>query len=197
MPKLTPLCELAKKHRTDKGGFHLTYGNHTTEICHNYTPIYYELFAGEEELVRRVLEIGVNQGCSQRMWAEHYPNAEVIGLDIDINFLFNEDRIRCFEADQSSPESLLAAMEKAGPGKFDLIVDDGSHDTHHQLISMQTLLPFLADTGYYVIEDLTCFPTDITQHVPKGYKSRVHYCAPGLGRAEKINEPLIVVRREI
>src|ERR1035437_4532916 len=57
---MTPLCELAKKHRTDKGGGHLTYGAHTTEICHNYTPFYYSLFKGQEDTVKLVLEIGVN-----------------------------------------------------------------------------------------------------------------------------------------
>ena len=40
----TPLCTLARKHRTDKGGGELQYGNHRTEICHNYTPVYFQLF---------------------------------------------------------------------------------------------------------------------------------------------------------
>jgi len=193
---MTPLCELAKKHKTDKGGFHLTYGNHTTEICHNYTPIYHELFGWRRDDVKRVLEIGINQGCSQRMWAEYFPNAEIIGLDIDVNYLFAEPRIKCFYADQGSADSLLAAMIAAGDGKYDMIVDDGSHEMHHQIVSMQTLLPFLAAGGQYIIEDINCHPIDIMQHVPKGFIPRVHKAAPGLGRAEKVNEPLIVIRHE-
>ena len=171
---MTPLCELAKKHRTDKGGGHLTYGAHTTEICHNYTPSYYGLFKGREDKVKRVLEIGVNAGCSQRMWEEFYPNAEIIGLDIDRNYLFNEGRIHCFYADQNNPESLRDALAAAGPGLFDLIIDDGSHIPEHQRASLPVLLPHLAPGGFYVVEDLECEPEYIGRVVPN---------PPQIGRA--------------
>lgn len=196
-PLMTPLCELARKHKTDKGGFHLTYGNHPTEICHNYTPVYYELFAGREQEVRRVLEIGINQGCSQRMWAEHFPKADIVGIDIDVNYLFTEGRIRSYLADQGSHESLMAAIDRAcmNDGNFDLIVDDGSHEVYHQIASMKSLLPLIADDGFYVIEDLNCEPREIIEQIPIEYIARVHLCAPGLGRAEFVNEPLVVIRR--
>lgn len=40
---MTPLCELARKYKTDKGGAHAEY---PFETCHNYTPTYYDLFSG-------------------------------------------------------------------------------------------------------------------------------------------------------
>jgi hypothetical protein len=189
----TRLCELARKYRTDKGGGHLTYGAHTTEICHNYTPFYYSLFKGQEDTVKRVLEIGVNAGCSQRMWEEFYPNAEIIGLDIDRNYLFNEGRVHCFYADQNNPESLRDALAEAGPGLFDLIVDDGSHNRDHQTASLPVLLPHLADHGYYVVEDLECEPEYIGRVVPPGFRWKAVPTTGGLGRAKDRTEMLVVV----
>lgn len=172
---LTPLCELAKTHQTDKGGWHTWYGGVQGTTCHNYTPTYHALFADRRAEVKRVLEIGVNSGASLRMWADYFPNAEVIGLDIRRDCLFNEGRIRCLEANQASPASLHDAVEilGLGPGEFDLIVDDGSHELDHQLISAQTLLPYVKLGGYYIIEDiaLDCRPQIVTNRIacPPGY----------------------------
>ena len=38
--------------------------------------------------------------------------------------------------------------------KFDVIIDDGSHESEHILTSLKTLFPRLKTGGYYFIEDL-------------------------------------------
>ncbi len=148
---MTPLCELARKYKTDKGGWHCEAG----ETCHNYTPAYYDLFKDRRDKVTSVLEIGVNYGCSLWMWEEFFPNAEIFGLDCNAGSLFNRGRVKCFAADQGSGASLLAAMEKIPATYFDLIVDDGSHEESHQVLSAITLMPFLKKDGIYIIEDIS------------------------------------------
>ena len=169
MQPLTPLCELAKKYQTDKGGRHFMYNGQPSEHCHEYTPLYYDIFKDKTEKVRRVLEIGVNSGASLRMWEEFFPNAEIIGLDIDFNYLFNAGRIKCLYANAGDSESLRGAVLDAGSMPlYDLIVDDGSHDLSDQVCSLQTLLPMLAPDGVYIVED--CYhPHNILAAVPDGF----------------------------
>lgn len=187
MRPITPLCELAKKHETDKGGRHLRYGGGDSDTCHEYTPVYWDLLGEKREAVRHVLEIGVNAGSSLRMWKEFFPNADIVGLDNAPHTLFNEDRITTILADQSSQLSLVMAMGHVDPNKpcFDLIVDDGSHEPSHQITTMQTLLPFLRRDGIYVIEDIhvDCKPEIIGQHVPPGYEWTAIECPGGTGKA--------------
>lgn len=183
----TPLCDLAKKHETDKGGRHYRYGGGDSDTCHEYTPIYWDLLHEKKDAVKHVLEIGVNAGSSLRMWKEFFPNADIVGFDCRREVLFTEDRIQCIAADQGSVESLVVAMGQINPDKpsFDMIIDDGSHETHHQIISMQTLLPFLAKDGIYVIEDLNvdCKPEIVGQHVPDGYVWEAIEAPGGIGKA--------------
>jgi hypothetical protein len=80
--------------------------------------------------------------------------------------LFHEDRIACLQADQGSKESLEAAVY--GLGKFDLIVDDGSHVPKHQVLTAHTLIPYLAHKGVYVLEDIwpDCRPHVLMDQMP-------------------------------
>jgi hypothetical protein len=189
IPELTPLCELARKHQTDKGGWHLVYGGCSSDTCHNYTPTYYKLLWDRQGDTKKVLEIGVNAGSSLRMWEEFFPNAMIYGLDIRQEVLFNQGRIRCAYADQSNPASLLSAVHTLGDGPFDLIIDDGSHDFGHQVVSAKTLLPMLVRGGMYIIEDidLDCQPSLLTQHItfPEylGISYRSYDAGIGIGKA--------------
>lgn len=123
--------------------------------------MYDALFAGAT--VRKVLEIGIGyngllaetyeNGASLRMWAEYFPDAEIYGLDIRPDALVNEGRIHSVQCDQEKIASLLAARDAIGTG-FDLIVDDGSHQPEHQILSACVLWPCVAPRGRYVIEDV-------------------------------------------
>lgn len=185
---MTPLCELADKYQTDKGGKDTIYGGCPGDTCHTYTEAYYKMFPDTSRYgVLRVLEIGINAGSSLRMWEEWFPNAKISGFDILPHVLFNAGRIRCYQADQSQEASLLEAVYRiAVAPAFDLIVDDGSHELQHQLITMKTLLPFLSVDGVYVIEDvggMHCNPRPILDHVPAGYEVELIECPGGQGKA--------------
>lgn len=163
---LSPLCELAVKHETDKGPYH------------GYTQMYYEALRGRRESTKKVLEIGIGyigkgypafwpHGSSLRMWQEFFPNAHIFGMDIHPEVMINEDRITSVVGDQSSVASLIDCARAMG-GAFDLIVDDGSHVVEHAMLTAHVLLPFLAQDGIYVIEDMSDADTiHILTHLPK------------------------------
>lgn len=184
---MTILCELADKHQTDKGGRSTTYGGVPGDTCHNYTPAYHAMFGHRRDSVRRVLEVGVNAGSSLRMWEEYFPAAQIVGLDIRREVLFSAGRIECHYADQSSRNSLLAAVAAAGGGPFDLIIDDGSHEDAHQITTTEALLPLLAADGVLVIEDIQidCRPELLANriHAPAGFAWRAVECGVGIGKA--------------
>lgn len=187
---MTPLCELARKHGTDKGGQHHIAG----EICHFYTEVYHAILAERRERVLNVMEIGVNSGASLRMWEEYFPNATIVGLDKQPETLFNGGRIRCILADQGSSGALRYAAEQGG-GIFDVIVDDGSHDPFHQLLSMVVLLPFLSPSGHYFIEDMVGdTPNNLLASVPLGFEGKLVPCRPCLG-PPRYRSDLLVVNR--
>lgn len=196
MRDLTPLCKLAIKYSTDKGGRHNTYNHEPCHGSHEYTPLYFDLFP-KPELVKSVLEIGVNRGCSLRMWQEFFPNAMITGLDIDSNYSIKDQRIQCFQADQGDSHSLQNALQKAQAHPFDLIIDDGSHDMNHQVTSLNTLVEFLSPSGIYVIEDIARnedWHAYVLRHVPLGFHGVLIYPEQGTGSMGL--DTLCFVRRE-
>jgi hypothetical protein len=100
----------------------------------------------------RLLEIGVLNGSSLRMWSDYFPDGTIIGVDRDRGALAHVgSRISIELADQSSKPDLdrIASL-----GPFDIILDDGSHVWKHQILSLQTLFPSLRLGGFYIVEDL-------------------------------------------
>ena len=148
----TDLCRLALTHGTDK----------MPRWGHAYTPYYHSLFADRRYLVRKVLEIGIDVGASLRMWRDYFPRADIYALDCDHEKLIQESRIRSRLCDQGNAFHLQEAIQWAGRG-FDLILDDGSHQLVHQVLTALLLVPLLAPGGVYVIEDVLDPPAVVAQ----------------------------------
>lgn len=161
------LTQLANRFGSDKGN---------TILCaHTYTRVYEALLAPVREQPIRLLEIGLMHGHTQgtmqgrlhevgcpslKMWAEYLPRAEIFGFDIVDFRSLSDPRMAVFQGDQSKPEDLTRLAEQAG-GPFDIIIDDGSHASHHQQIALATLFAHLAPGGLYCIEDLHYQPSDM------------------------------------
>jgi predicted O-methyltransferase YrrM len=199
MREMTTLCLLARKYETDKGGRHENYNGNYTSICHEYTPVYWDLLHERRDEKLNVLEIGINAGCSLRMWEAFLPKAMIYAVDIDQNYVDNvnawgDPHIRATRADQNSEISLLTALYRFVPSSYDLIVDDGSHEPAHQITSLVHLLPFLAPDGLYVIEDI--HPGQhfaIAERVPHDFRPSLIRCEPGRGTGD---EWLMVIERQ-
>jgi len=131
-----------------------TYGTDKNITGHWYTKLYEEYFTPLRESAKNVLEIGVYNGESIRLWKDYFRNAEIYGIDID-----PEDaqyiglRQHIFIGDQSDVEFLNTVVDSID-GPLDIIVDDGSHRMAHYIVTFNTLFLTLRSQGWYVIEDV-------------------------------------------
>ncbi len=153
---MTPLCEIAKRHGTDK------------YLPHRYTPIYDRLLGWRANAIQTVLEVGIAKGKSLRTWEEFFPNARIIGIDISPQWLIKVGRIESWLGNQADQKQIQQLAAKLG-GNFDLIIDDGSHDPRLQVSALGALLPFLAADGIYAIEDIRYRVDQIVDAIPAGY----------------------------
>ncbi|MEM7045707.1 MAG: class I SAM-dependent methyltransferase, partial [Pseudomonadota bacterium] len=121
-----------------------------TKQLHNYIPLFVRHFEPVRLDVTRVLEIGVEAGTSLRMWADYFPNAEIVGFDIDPRCKIHEtDRIKVIIGDQTKEDDL-----RRMPGAFDIIIDDGLHTQKAQMETFAFLYrEKMSRRGIYVVED--------------------------------------------
>lgn len=173
-----PLAQLADEFGSDKGFNVLN--------AHGYTRVYESLLSRAREQPLRLLEIGLlhpalhvqkrdaqgrfSLAPSLQMWAEYLPNSQIFGLDIEDFSAFAHPRATALRADQGDRASLAAALASAGAEGFDVIIDDGSHASHHQQISLGALFAHLKSGGIYIIEDLHYQPAGL--EVPGLTKTR-------------------------
>jgi SAM-dependent methyltransferase len=102
----------------------------------------------------RLLEIGIGEGASLKMWEAYFPQGEIFGIDNGPECSrFETQRTKVFIGDQGDRHFLHSVLQKVG-GPLDVIVDDGSHLMHHHQLAFQELFPALRPGGIYAIEDL-------------------------------------------
>lgn len=132
---------------------------------HNYGPVYDRILEPYRDSATAILELGVLNGCSLRAWRDYFPNAEILGVDNDLNRLVREDRIRSFLCDTTDRDKFIL-FSKTLP-ELDIVIDDASHLLTEQLFAIAALWPRLKSGGLYVVEDIAkreyldvfgCFP---------------------------------------
>lgn len=94
-----------------------------------------------------------NEGASLKVWRDYFPNAEVIGVDIDEKCLFTDERIATFQLDQTNL-SAIRKLERTLNRDFDLVVDDGLHLFEAGVTLFSGLRHRLRKGAYYVVEDV-------------------------------------------
>lgn len=165
---LNLLCD---KYGSDKGQSRRD-GHPYPWPSHTFTDVYELLFQLRRFDVQKVIECGIGTdnpdlassmgvngkpGASLRVWRDYFVNAEVIGIDIDEDILFEEERIKTYKCDQTSKSSIENFISDAGieDKSVDIIIDDGLHVFHAGTALFESLNRCLADTGLYVIEDVS------------------------------------------
>ena len=130
-----------------------------------FIQLYEQYFTPLRDSKINILEIGVDNGDSLRIWREFFSKANICGIDIDKkNFRINNTNI--LQGDQSDLNFLKSLVSKYK--KFDIIIDDGSHQAKHIIASFNYLFNYLSDNGLYVIEDLQ------TSYIPRYGGSRIN-----------------------
>ena len=121
----------------------------------HYFDVYHNHFRRFRNKPVSVLEIGVWKGGSLQMWREYFgPKSKIYGIDIDPKNAFSEEGIKIFTGDQSDSSFLKKVISEVGA--FDVIIDDGSHVSNHQIASFEKLYSAMSDTGVYLVEDVHC-----------------------------------------
>lgn len=140
MDKNVTLEQLALFHGTDK-------------MEHGYIP-FYEKHLPDRQTKIKILEIGVKQGASARVWLDYFPNAEFHGVDLFIEYKipFQHPRAHWYVGNQCDWQ-LLEQLRKEN---FDVIIDDGSHNSRDQMITFFGLF----NGKSYFIEDTHCCRED-------------------------------------
>jgi hypothetical protein len=120
----------------------------------------YEKLLGPYRENSVVLEIGICQGESLKMWNEYFINSTVYGIDITdqyIKDLINENKYNIIIGDATSEEILTELSDL----KFDVIIDDGSHRIGDQINSFNILKDKMKSNGIYIIEDVNNIDSSI------------------------------------
>ncbi len=131
-----------------------TLGTDKSSRIHNYCLKYEKWLPFNRLEPINILEIGVLQGHSLLTWREYYPNAKVIGIDINPECKNHENidnNIFVEIGSQDDPDFLKYVIDKFGP--FDMILDDGSHMNSHIIFSFLNLIDSLKSEGVYIVED--------------------------------------------
>ena len=142
----------------------------TDKLVNGYAPVYHALLDGRREQVRSVLEVGIgtmipnvhssmvgyagagySPGGSLRAWRDYFQNASVLGMDVQPDTQFSEERIQTILCDSTDAPAVQRAI---GDRMFDFIIDDGSHVDANQFSTLRNLYGRLRPGGLYVIEDI-------------------------------------------
>ena len=153
----SPLHKILEAAGSDKAGHH------------GYTRYYSREFEPLRAKAIRLVEIGVQEGRSMKAWQNYFSNAATHVYGIGYGNWQTQFKTECdaasqtatsapsactiFRGDQSDLQFLKAFLEDSG-GRFDIVIDDGSHVPDHQRITFEALWPSVAPGGLYAIEDV-------------------------------------------
>lgn len=123
----------------------------TDKIPHGYLRWYDPLFTPLADRPIRLLEIGVKDGESLRLWRDYFPQGTIVGLDLAPPRLYHGSRVTVVTGDQSRPETWIDQIRDLGP--YDIIIDDASHVAQPTRASFGAVWPLIVPGGLFVLED--------------------------------------------
>jgi hypothetical protein len=141
------LEEIVDNSRTDKN------------TVHSYLPLYQKLLISKKETAKNVLEVGIYEGGSIKLWSDFFTNATVYGLDI-INIENIWEGIKC------NDKIILHTSTDAYDNDFfinnflnknikcDFMLDDGPHTLESMKQFIRLYSQIMTDDGILIIEDV-------------------------------------------
>lgn len=135
-------------HETDKGSIH------------SYIDVYATELGKYRGTAKNVLEVGLFNGASMRMWEQYFTNAKIFGIDCDeqphggladLRPMIAEGTHNIYIGDAESPVDIERFFKGI---KFDVIIEDAGHHIEQQLQIYKILKPYLNDGAIYLIEDI-------------------------------------------
>ena len=151
----TDLCFLGKKYATNKSGLNLD--GHRS----GYTSLYSFLFSNLKGKKCYVAEIGIEKNGSTNMWRDYFSKARIDCFELDKKKIELAKRqklknVHYHYIDVNNPEIITKQFSKVNK-KFDIIIDDSTHEFEHQINIIKNTHKYLKEGGHLVIEDIYRF----------------------------------------
>lgn len=160
-----------------------------------YTVVYDALFSYLRDRPCKILEIGLAEGGpevdgdkdrevsrapSVDMWKSFFKDASVVGFDISDFSQFEDDSFVFIRGDSGSEDDLKKVVDLGV--EFDIVIDDASHASFHQQMTLSALFQCVKPGGFFIIEDLNWTPSGYEMSLPNVPKTRdflVNYVLSG------------------
>lgn len=129
------------------------------DTIHSYVDVYQELLAPYRHTAKNILEIGLMNGESLRVWTEYF-DGKVYGMDCsetplqgmaDLRPIMAEGKYNICIGDATSESDIEKYFKDV---EFDLVIDDGNHLMASQLETFRLLKNKMANGSLYIIEDI-------------------------------------------
>ena len=131
---------------------------------HCYLDTYEKMFNKFIGKEINVLEIGVREGGSLRLWYDYFINAKIYGVDIinGVNVNISKDWCITNEIKDLNDKNVQYVIKDSNLIKNDdfinipltIAIDDGSHILNDQLFFVKTIYNQLVDGGLLIVEDI-------------------------------------------
>jgi cephalosporin hydroxylase len=121
---------------------------------HHYLEVYEFWFKSLIGKPITILEIGIFQGGSLKMWRDFFGDqVKIYGIDVNPECKrFEDENTHIFIGSQED-ENFLETLKNKIP-KIDILIDDGGHTMNQQKTSFDILFDHVKSDGMYIIEDL-------------------------------------------
>jgi hypothetical protein len=146
------------------------------DTLHSYLETYEKLFKEKRFTSTAIMEIGIAEGGSIKLWNDYFTNARIFGLDImsmknSVNDIkYNYPRINLLL--NTDAYNMDVNVFK---NKFDIIIEDGDHLLSNQIKFLKNYLSILEDDGILIIEDVQMIEDleILTNETPEEYKKYI------------------------
>lgn len=177
------LEEMVDNSRTDKN------------TIHSYLPLYQKLLVTKKKTSKNILEIGIFNGGSIKLWSDYFINATVYGLDI-INMkniwegIKNKENIKLYTSTDAYNDTFFINEFLSKNIKFDFMLDDGPHTLESMKKFINLYSKIMTDDGILIIEDVQSWDwIDVLKNeVPENLKQfiKVYDLRPNKNRYDDI-----------
>ena len=147
---------------------------------HSYLSLYQKLLITKKETAKNVLEVGIYNGGSIKLWSDYFTNANVYGLDImNIENVWkgikNNEKIILHTSTDAYDNDFFINHFLNKNIKCDFMLDDGPHSLKSMKQFIKLYSQIMTDDGILIIEDVQSWNwIDILKNeVPENLKQYV------------------------
>lgn len=99
-----------------------------------------------------MVEVGIKDGASLKMWRDYFPDSIVIGIDIENKKMI--EGVKTYHFDATKPYNWFNNFSTIS--YFGLFIDDGSHITSQQMYTWEIIRDdfFEKDKSIFIMEDI-------------------------------------------